>query len=40
MSLWQFECAINGWVAANIPTDDKSLNTEEIEALGDWIDGG
>ena len=39
MSFWQFMAAVNGYVAANTP-DDKTLNEDEIAALGDWIDGG
>jgi hypothetical protein len=39
MSLWQFQAAVNGYLEAHAPADDKSLGRDEIEALGNYIDG-
>jgi hypothetical protein len=39
MSLWQFECCVNGYIEANSPDDDKTLTDDQVNAIGDWIDG-
>lgn len=39
MSLWQFHAAVNGYVEAHGPADDKTLSTDEINAIGEWLDG-
>lgn len=39
MSLWQFQAAVNGYLEAHASGDDKGLARDEIDALGDWIEG-
>ncbi len=34
------QAAVNGYLAAHASGDDKELATDEIDAIGDWIDGG
>lgn len=38
MSLWQYQAAVNGYIAANSP-EDKNLSQDEIQELGDFVDG-
>lgn len=39
MSLWHYQAAVNGYIAANSPADDKTLSADEIAELGDFVDG-
>jgi len=37
MSVWQFIAAVDGYVAANTPEDDKSLTQKEKDELAEWL---
>lgn len=40
MSLFQYFAALDGFIAANSPDDNKSLSEKEKDDLWAWIDGG
>jgi len=33
MSMWEFGAAVDGWIAANCPEDDKSLSADDHAEL-------
>jgi hypothetical protein len=37
MSLWEFRCVVEGYVAANSADDGKSLSANEQDELADWM---
>lgn len=37
MSLWEFQCVVDGYVTANSSEDDKSLTSKEQDELADWL---
>lgn len=39
MSVWQFVAAVDGYVEANTPDDDRSLTVTEIDELWDFVQG-
>ena len=40
MSMFQYFSALDGFMAAHSPDDDKSLSGKEKDELWAWIDGG
>lgn len=38
MSLWQLQACIEGYLEANRTEDDKSLSSDEIAEIGDWVE--
>lgn len=37
MTLWEFGCVVDGYIAANSSDDDKALSTKERDELADWL---
>lgn len=37
MGLWEFRCALDGYIAANSSDDDKSLSAKEQDDLAEWL---
>lgn len=37
MSLWEFACVVEGYIAANSSDDDNSLSAKEQDELADWL---
>jgi len=37
MSVWQYVAAIEGYIAANSPDDDKGLTRKEEDELAEWL---
>lgn len=37
MSIWQYQSAIDGYVAANYPEEDGKLSTREQDEIWDWL---
>lgn len=38
MSMWQWQAALNGFIAANTPKDSGKLSDSEADELFAWID--
>lgn len=37
MSVWQYMAALEGYIAANTPEDDKGLTKAEEDDLAEWL---
>lgn len=37
MSLWEFRCVVDGYIAANGSDDDKGLTKAEEDDLAAWL---
>ena len=37
MSVFEYFSALDGWIAANVPEDEKSLSSKEKDDLAEWM---
>lgn len=37
MSVWQYMAALDGYIDANTPDEDKGLSKQEADELADWL---
>lgn len=37
MSLWQFMAAVDGYIAANTPENERGLSDKEKDELWNWL---
>lgn len=40
MSMFQYFAALDGFVKANSPDDDRALSDKEKDELWEWLEGG